>query len=186
VHINHIQIGFAALATVLFVQCQGAGSAGLLLVQPALGTLSCFFDDASDPSQAQIDPMHASQTRLNGSITGTRFDQQRQNQCVNRGSRLRGTHLASQGFFQCLDSSGRPTIQRLTRDAVCTTQLTDQPMTGVRQHLTDHVNALLNSATMDHASSLKMVKGFLSFSPYLSGILFVNFLVNCHIGSSSF
>ena len=182
VHIHYIQIGFSALAAVLFIQCQGAGSRGLLVVQPALGTVSGFFDDARDLPQAQIDPMHASQTGLNASITRMRFDQQRQDQCLNRGGLLRSNNPASQGFFQRSDSSRCPTIQRLTRDIMGPTQLTDQPMAGVRHHPTDHFNTLLNSATMDHGSSLKTVKGFLFFSPYLSGMLFVN----CHIASSSF
>src|SRR5437667_190434 len=174
VHIHYIQIGFSALAAVLFIQCQGAGSRGLLVVQPALGTVSGFFDDDRDLPQAQIDPMHASQTGLNASITRMRFDQQRQDQCLNRGGLLRSNNPASQGFFQRSDSSRCPTRQRLTRDIMGPTQLTDPPMAGLRHHPTDHFNKLLNSATMDLASSLKTVQGFLFFSPYLSGMLFVN------------
>src|SRR6266851_3686963 len=136
---------------------------------------------SSDTSQ--IDPMHGSQTGLNGSITRMRFDQQRQDQCVNRGSRLRRTNLASQGFFQRLDSSRRPTIQRLTRDTVCTTQLTDHPMTRVRQHLTDHFHALLNSATMGHVSSLKTVKVCCLFHHIFQGFfssIFLSFVTLVH------
>jgi hypothetical protein len=38
---------------------------------------------------------------------------------------------------------------------------------------------------MDHVSSLRTVM-FLTYSLSLSGSLFVNFFVICHIGSSSF
>ncbi len=184
VDINHIQIGFSALAAVLFIQGQGARSSGLLLTQPRSSTLPGFFDDANNPSQAQMNPMQFSQTRLNAPITGMRFDQQRQNHKGNRLILLRWHELVSQGFFQCLPSCCRPTVQGLTRYLVRTTQSTHLPMYGVRQHLTDHAHSLLNSATMVHGSSLRTVL-FFTFSPYLSGILFVNFFVHCHFGSSS-
>src|SRR5258708_17349999 len=174
VDINHIQIGFSALAAVLFIQGQRARSSGLLLTQPRLSTLPGFFDDANNPSQAQMNPMQVPQTRLNAPITGMRLDQQRQNHKGNRLILLGWQELVSQSFFQCLPSCCRPTVQGLTRYLVRTTQLTDQPMYGVRQHLTDHAYALLNSATMVHVSSLRTVMVF-AFSPYLSGILFVNF-----------
>ena len=87
-------------------------------------------------------------------------------------------------WVQCLPSGCYPTVQRLARDLVRTTQLTHQPIGGDRQHLTDHAHALLNSATMVHGSSLRTVVVF-TCSPYLSGILFVNFFVHCHIGSRS-
>src|SRR5450759_788160 len=174
VDINHIQIGFSTLAAVLFIQGQGARSSGLLLTQPRLSTLPGFFDDANNPSQAQMNPMQFPQTRLNAPITGMRFDQQRQNQRGNRLIWLRWHERVSQGFFQCLPSCCRPTVQGLTRYLVRTTQLTHLPIGGVRQHLTDHAHALLNSATMVHVSSLRTVV-FFTFSPYLSGILFVNF-----------
>jgi hypothetical protein len=132
-----------------------------------------------------MNPMQFPQTRLHAPITGMRFDQQRQNHKGNRLILLGWQELVPQGFFQCLPSCCRPTVQGLTRYLVRTTQLTDQPIHGVRQHLTDHAYALLNSATMVHVSSLRTVMVF-AFSPYLSGILFVNFFVNCHIGSSSF
>src|SRR5258708_10906069 len=183
-HINHIQIRFPSLTTVLFVQGQRSWRRGLLLVQPFLRLFPCLFNDASYTSQAQIDPVHVFQAGLNFSITGMRFNQQHQNQ-NRKWSWLLRQQRASQRCFQRLGTRGCPTIHRLTRDTVHTTQLCDQSMFGFRQHLADHVNALLNSATMDHDSSLKMVKVFLSLSPYLSGILFVNFQANCHIGSSS-
>src|SRR5713101_3754320 len=174
VDINHIQIGFSALAAVLFIQGQGARSSGLLLTQPPLSTLPGFFDDANNPSQAHMNPMQFPQTRLHAPITGMRFDQQRQNHKGNRLILLRWQVVVSQGFFQCLTSCCRPTVQGLTRYLVRTTQLTHLPMSGVRQHLTDHAHSLLNSATMVHVSSLRTVL-FFTFSPYLSGILFVNF-----------
>src|SRR6266566_4383246 len=174
VDINHIQIGLSALTAVLFIQGQGTRSCGLLLTQPRLSTLPGFFDDANNPSQAQMNPMQFSQTRLNAPITGMRFDQQRQNHKGNRLILLRWHELLSQSFFQCLPSSCRPTVQGLTRYSVRTTQLTHLPMYGVRQHLTDHAHPLLNSATMVHGSSRRTVVFFTS-SPYLSGSLFVNF-----------
>src|SRR6266446_1182180 len=184
VDINHVQIGLTTLAAVLFIQGQGALRTGLLLTQPRSSTLPSFFDDANDLSQAQMNPMQFPQTRLNAPITGMRFDQLRQNQRGKCFSLLGWQGVVSQRFFQCLPSCCRPTVQGLTRYLVRTTQLTDQPIHGVRQHLTDHAHALLNSATMVHVSSLRTVMVF-TFSPYLSGILPVNFLVNCHIGSSS-
>src|SRR5216683_2910508 len=174
VDINHIQIGLSALAAVLFIQGQRARSSGLLLTQPPLSTLPGFFDDANNASQAQMNPMQFAQTRLHAPITGMRFDQQRQNHKGNRLILLRWQVVVSQGFFQCLTSCCRPTVQGLTRYLVRTTQLTHLPMSGVRQHLTDHAHSLLNSATMVHVSSLRTVL-FFTFSPYLSGILFVNF-----------
>src|SRR2546425_7671958 len=174
VDINHIQIGFSALAAVLFIQGQGARSSGQLVTQPRLSTLPGFFDDANNPSQAHINPMQFSQTRLNAPITGMRFDQQRQNHTGNRLILLRWHELLSQSFFQCLPSCCCPTVQGLTRYSVRTTQLTHLPMYGVRQHLTDHAHSLLNSATMVHGSSRRTVVFFTS-SPYLSGSLFVNF-----------
>src|SRR6266852_6200366 len=99
VDINHIQIGFSALAAVLFIQGQGARSSGLLFTQ----------------------------TRLHAPITGMRFDQQRQNHKGNRLILLGWQELVPQGFFLCLPSCCRPTVQGLTRYLVRTTQLTDQP-----------------------------------------------------------
>src|SRR5260221_1405809 len=153
VDINHIQIGFSALAAVLFIQGQGARSSRLLLTQPRSSTLPGFFDDANNPSQAQMNPMQVPQTRFNAPITGMRLDQQRQNHKGNRLILLGWQELVSQSFFQCLPSCCRPTVQGLTRYLVLTTQLTDQPMDGVSQHLTDHAHSLLNSATMVHVSS---------------------------------
>src|SRR6266566_1673687 len=174
VDINHIQIGLSALTAVLFIQGQGTRSCGLLLTQPRLSTLPGFFDDANNPSQAQMNPMQFSQTRLHAPITGMRFHQQRQNHKGNRLLLLRWHELLSQSFFQCLPSCCCPTVQGLTRYSVRTTQLTHLPMYGVRQHLTDHAHPLLNSATMVHGSSRRTVVFFTS-SPYLSGSLFVNF-----------
>ncbi len=82
--INHIQIALSALAAVLFIKGQGARSCGLLLTQPLLSPLPGFFDDANNASQAQMNPMQFSQTRLNAPITGMRFNQQRQNHQGNR------------------------------------------------------------------------------------------------------
>ena len=171
--INHIQIGFSSLATVLFIQCQRPWRTGLLLTQPRLGALTCFFDDAGNLPQTDLDPMQVLQTRLNASITGMRVDQQSQGQGGKRGSLLRSP-LASQRFFQCSLPCHRPTIQGLTRDMMRTTQLADQPVWGLRQHLADHLNALPNSATMVHVSSLGTVV-FFRLSLYLSGSLFVHF-----------
>src|SRR6266849_2533475 len=185
VDINHIQIRFSPLAAVLFIQAQSTRGQCLLLGHPTHGSLPCFFDNADDLSHTDVDPMHASQTGLNASITGVRFDQHGQHQAGNRSAWLHGQDRLSQRLFQCLASGCRPTVQRLTRYLMGTAQLTDQPVGGLSQDLTDHVNALLNSATMDHGSSLRTVM-LLTVSPYLSGILFVHFFVICHIGSSSF
>jgi hypothetical protein len=174
VDVNHIQVGFSALAAVLFIQGQGAWSCGLLVTQPCLNTLPGFFDNANYPSQAHMNPMQFPQTRLNAPITSMRFDQQRQHHKGNCLIWLGWHELVSQGFFQCLLSCCRPTVQGLTRDSMRTTQLTHLPMSGVRQYLTDHAHTLLNSATMVHVSSLRTVMVF-TFSLYLSGSLFVNF-----------
>src|SRR5260370_9749761 len=45
VEINHIQLGFSALAAVLFIQGQVARTSRLLLPPPRMRSLSSFFDD---------------------------------------------------------------------------------------------------------------------------------------------
>src|SRR5260221_5682695 len=184
VDINDIEGRFSTLTTVLFVQSQSTPRLRLLLLHPLLGTLPCFFDNASNGTQADLNPMIAFQSGLNASITGVRFQQQVQDQHGNRRGLFHRQDLRFQCLFQPLPSHGFPTLTRLTRDLIGATQLHDQPVGRPRQQLTDHAYALLNRATMVHVSSLRWVI-FLSVSPYLSGILFVNFLTNCHIGSGS-
>src|SRR5258706_1831621 len=185
VHIYHIQIRFSTLATVLLIQSQDTLRIGFLLVHPLLSTFTCFFDNASNRPQADLDPMIVSQIGLNPSITGMRVQKQVQNKDRKQDIFLLNWHWTSQRAFHCLYCLFFPTVQRLTRNVVFSTHLRDQPMLGCRYDWDNHLKALLSSATMVHVSSLRMVKAFCLLPPYFSGILFVNFAVNCHIGSRS-
>src|SRR6266571_2362417 len=175
VNINHIEISFSSLTAVLLIQGQGTRGAGLLLAQPALGTLPGFLHDPHNASHAHLDATHLQQTGLDIAITGMRFDQQGQHPFLHLHPPFGRVLPEFQSGLQGLSSFLFPSIQRLTRDLMATTQLAHQPMGWFgNQQLTDPLNSLFGCARMVHVSSLRAVSLFL-LSPYLSGMLLATF-----------
>src|SRR5450755_1391684 len=156
VHINHIEIGFSSLTTVLFVQCQRARRLCLLVIQPRLSTLPCVLYQTGNTSQTDVDAMDFLQADLDVPITCMCFNQQHQNKKMDRHRWFGDDGCVFQGRMQGVLSFLFPSIQGLARDLISATQLTDQPMWScVYQQLADPLNSLVYSATMKHVSSLK-------------------------------
>ncbi len=75
VGIDHIEVGFAAFAAVLFIQGQHPSLLRDLPLQPLLRTRSCLLHDRRDRSQAHLLAQEFGQTGLNAPIAGVSFHQ---------------------------------------------------------------------------------------------------------------
>ncbi|HYA99421.1 MAG TPA: hypothetical protein VED37_04315 [Ktedonobacteraceae bacterium] len=180
VDIDHIEVGFSTSAAILLIQGQGTLAQRNQLLQAALGLLSGALHNGADRPQAELHAQQFVQTGLNAAIAGMAFHQQRQDGSLKRGSPFDWGWLDLQAVLQGLHSFLFPPIQRLPRDLLLAAAFTQQAMLlRMGQQFADPLDTLFDCATMGHESSLNLVKGFVFFSPYLSGILFVN----CHIGS---